>query len=44
MKHTKILAANLGENILLIFDAQIHKHFFNKMATQYSVSAGHRIP
>lgn len=40
---TKIVQANLGENILLVFEAQIHKHFFNKMAVQYLVSTGHTI-
>jgi len=38
---TKIVEAYLGENILL--EAQIHEHFFNKMAMQYLVSTGHTI-
>jgi hypothetical protein len=40
---TKIVEANLGENMLLVFEAQIHEHFFNKMAMQYLVSTGHTI-
>jgi len=43
IRFTKIVEANLGENMLLVFEAQIHEHFFNKIAVQYLVSTGHTI-
>jgi hypothetical protein len=43
LQFTKIVEAYLGENIVLVFEAQIHEHFFNKMAVQYLVSTGHTI-
>lgn len=43
IRFTKIVESNLGENILLEFEAQIHEHCFNKMAVQYLVSIGYTI-
>jgi len=30
IRFTKIVEANLGENILLVLEAQIHEHFVTK--------------
>lgn len=43
IRFTKIVESNLGENILLEFEAQIHEHCLNKMAMQYLVSIGYTI-
>jgi hypothetical protein len=43
MRFTKIVEASLGENMLLVFEAQIHEHFFDKIAVQYLVSTGYTI-
>lgn len=40
---TTTVEANLGENILLVFEAQIHENFFNKMAVKYLISTGHTV-
>jgi hypothetical protein len=39
-----MLEGKLVKNILCIYGAQIHKSIPNKMAVQYLVPTGHRIP